>query len=170
MSKFKKNGLFSRLRAGRIGTSPMLTVLLILGGFMIIYNIVLLIYLFLCTISDIRYKKISLIQSLCFFIIGILFQIYFGSLSFHTILSLIPGIFLTLLSIVSSGHIGLGDGIMVTICGLYLGFLEVPAIMLISCFFVIMYAIILGFIKKKQLKTVPFAPFLFISCTVTSFF
>ena len=136
---------------------------------MIIYNIVLLIYLILCTISDIRYKKISLIQSLCFFIIGILFQIYFGSLSFHTVISLIPGIFLILLSMVSSGQLGPGDGIMVTICGLYLGFIEIPAIILISCFVVIIYAIILGFIRKKRIKAVPYAPFLFIACTVTTF-
>ncbi len=136
---------------------------------MTITNVFLLIYFFFCTISDIRIRKISLIQSLLFFIIGIIIQILQTSSFSYVILSLIPGLFIMVFSVISSGHIGIGDGIMITMIGLYLGFIEVPIIIFFSCIFVLFYAGMSRFIRKKQFKEVPFAPFLLVSCIIIIF-
>ncbi len=131
----------------------------------------LLTYLIICTISDIKYKKISLIQWLIFLVLGIILQLFIEKNEILFLLfSSLPGLLLILLSVISPGHIGIGDGMMIAICGIYTDFTGSVSIIFLSCTSaVIFYILKKVFLKINIPKSYPLAPFLLFSFCIISF-
>ena len=129
------------------------------------YGIALL-FLAILTPEDIRERRISVSKLLFFAVTGIRFRLAVSSFSGYEMIGcLITGGFLILLSILTKEEIGFGDGIAVTVLGLWTGgwftFITVCIALLLSgicgCLF--------GALHKRE--TVPFMPFLLIGMEVS---
>jgi leader peptidase (prepilin peptidase)/N-methyltransferase len=73
----------------------------------------------------------------------------------------ITGFILYLVSMVTKGGIGMGDMKLMAVCGLFLGFSQTTAVLLISLLLTGVIGIIYILLKKASLKSaIPFAPFI----------
>lgn len=76
-------------------------------------------------------------------------------------MGIVPGIVLVLLAFVSGQKIGYGDGMMMIVSGIGLGFTKSMDICLVAVTLVAITAVILFVTRKKKLNdSIPFAPFL----------
>ena len=82
-------------------------------------------------------------------------------------LSLLPGVLLLGLGWLSHWQIGIGDGVMILVIGLWLGLRETIAILLMGMFFCSIFCVVLVLLRKVGRKTeIPFIPFLWIACLI----
>ncbi len=125
-------------------------------------NILIILYMTTATIYDICLKKIPLWLMTIFTTISIAIFLFSTEHSFN-IFSLIPGIFMILLSILSRQALGMGDSIFILTLGLLLSISELICTILFSLFLASFFAIFL-FIKRRNTKqSIPFVPFILIS-------
>jgi leader peptidase (prepilin peptidase)/N-methyltransferase len=76
----------------------------------------------ICSIEDIRKKEIQSIRVLCFGIGGILLHLWQRNQSLYSMLGGIAvGAVVIILSLVSGGIIGIGDGLVLCVAGIYIG-------------------------------------------------
>lgn len=128
-------------------------------------KIVLLSLLGLCTWEDIRKKEVTVIYILLFGIGGVILHLFSPSCSIYSVLwGISLGLFVMVVSVVSRGGIGMGDGILLAVTGVYLGGtknleLFVTGLLLSSIWAVILVA----FRKKKGKEPFAFVPFLLAS-------
>lgn len=116
------------------------------------------------SIEDIRQKKITVMITLFSGIIGILLHLFFQNQSIYEMLTgVLTGTFILLLSRLTKGRIGMGDGIIFMLTGLYLGLMDNLILMCISFSLAGLWGIFLIFIKNNSKnEKIPFVPFLFI--------
>ncbi len=129
--------------------------------------IILLTYLFLSSIFDIRFKKIPPFIIFLFCICSITFDIYN-----HNIISLfsfIPGAIMLIISLISEHSLGLGDCLIFFSLGLLLSLYEILLILLFALFFVSLIGIFIFLIRRDKKQSLPFVPFIFLSCTLLLF-
>ncbi len=116
------------------------------------------------SIEDIRQKKITISITLFSGMIGIFLHLFFWNQSIYTmLLGMLPGIGLLGLSRLTKGKIGMGDGLVFMLTGLYLGLSENLLLMCISFFLAGIWGILLlvvGHCGKNE--RMPFVPFLFL--------
>lgn len=128
-------------------------------------NLLLGIMLFYCAYKDFKYQKISLsIVGITF--VGIVILSFIGKefILFNTIGGFAIGLLLMLISKITRGQIGMGDGIIFSITGFGFGFWNNLYLLLYSLTFCAITAIILIILKKiNRKKTIPFIPFVFFS-------
>ena len=114
------------------------------------------------SIEDIRQKKITAVITLIFSIIGILLQVWNGDHSVVQILSgMALGVCIMGFSYLTKGKIGIGDGMILVMTGIYLGIVDNLRLLSISFFLAGIWGIlllVLGFDKQTK---IPFVPFLF---------
>lgn len=123
------------------------------------------VYLLIGTYTDIKYKSINLLTSLFFFIFALLYFCIFTKLGLTDfIIRETPGILLIVTSLIFKAHVGLGDGIILLVCGLFLGITDLFAILFFSCILLFIFALY-KVIRCKVSKsyTIPYIPFLFLS-------
>jgi leader peptidase (prepilin peptidase)/N-methyltransferase len=122
------------------------------------------IWLLLCSWQDFRKKKIHI--ALIFLGgIGILICSFLsGELVFSSrIAGFSLGLTLLLLNPVTSRQIGIGDGLIVSILGIGLGFNQLAFILTYSLFGAAILAVgLILFRKAGRKRTMPFVPFLFL--------
>lgn len=81
--------------------------------------------------------------------------------------SLLPGVLLLGLGWLSQWQIGFGDGVIILVMGLWLGFQETVVVLLIGMFLCSIFCGGLVFFRKVGRKTkIPFVPFLWIACLI----
>ncbi len=142
--------------------------------------IISVLYICVCCCFDIKSKKIPIVL----FIIGgflsvidIMMQSILGNISEvlpGKLIGLLPGVFLLLLSRLTNEKVGEGDGILLMILGVMLGF---DSILIISCTALFLQSIVACFllvVKKADKQTkIPYVPFLlagFITIIVSNIF
>lgn len=130
---------------------------IILAGILLIYS----------SITDIKKREISGNAMLIFSVLGIICCALSGSTGLlDIILGIGVGIFMIVISIVTKGELGLGDGILLCVTGLYFGFIGNLQLLLMSLLFSAVFSIVLYF-KNRNLKAeYPFVPFLFLSYSI----
>ncbi|MCL2050567.1 MAG: prepilin peptidase [Lachnospiraceae bacterium] len=125
-------------------------------------NFMILIFLFLSTLFDIKSKKIPL-QLIIIFgltIIGISLQ-YGRFNSWEILVRIMPGIFLLLISFVTKEAIGYGDGIVILLIGLGMDIQVMVSFIMIAFLLSAIVSIIILIKKKGDRQTrLPFMPFL----------
>ena len=85
------------------------------------------------SLEDIREKKITVNITLFSGIIGIVMHLLFQNQSIYEMLAgMLPGVGILLLSRLTKGKIGMGDGIVFMLTGLYLGFGKNMMLMFLS--------------------------------------
>lgn len=126
--------------------------------------LLLLFYLIVCCYTDLKKHTINLLISIIFTLLGIITGIFLFDYSFISMtISLIPGISLFVISLIFPASLGLGDGLIFTICGIYLGINFTIQLLFLSLVISCIFSILL-IIKKHSLKyQFPLAPFIFVS-------
>lgn len=116
------------------------------------------------SLEDIRRKKITVKLTLLSGIAGILLHMLFQNQSiFEMLAGAVPGVFVLVASYLSKSKIGMGDGIVFMLTGLYLGLVENLRLMFVSFFLASLWGLYLLIIKRcEKSKRIPFVPFLFL--------
>ena len=119
----------------------------------------------ICATEDLRKKQIHLNLVLAFGILGIVFHMLGQE---HTIENILFGMgvggVLLLLSILTGGKIGIGDGVLLVVTGIYLGLEQNLMLFAGSLFICALYALlVLVLRKKKRNDTVAYVPFVLVS-------
>lgn len=119
----------------------------------------------LCTVTDCaqqRIEKSVLLAGLVCGIIATAWRLTQGGQSWYeVVLAVTPGTVLSILGVTAKGKIGRGDGDMVFILGLFLGWELCMAVLCTACLFAAVFAgggLAMGKLKKSS--RIPFAPFL----------
>ncbi len=138
------------------------------------YLLIFLSYFFLSSIYDLKNKSVPNLLHILFILVGFPVFIYFNFLSetglrpdlvICSLVRFIPGIVLSLISIVSRGGLGIGDAVFITVSALFIP-LNYILILIISGFMTAFIAsiiiLIYGKLKGKHLYTIslPFIPFM----------
>jgi len=122
------------------------------------------IWLLLCSWQDFRKKKIHIALIIIGGLIILIYSFLSEDLAFsNRIAGLTLGLILLLLNPVTGGQIGIGDGLIVSILGIGLGFNHLAFILAYSLFGSAAFAVGLILFRKAGRKfTMPFIPFLFL--------
>lgn len=117
------------------------------------------------TITDIRSKRVSILACILLTVVGIVGRILDGNMEPISLLTgVIPGLIMILISIISKGRLGLGDGIIVICMGLLMGVTLVIETLIIALFLVLIVSVVLLARKKVAFNSsLPFVPFLFVA-------
>ncbi|HKM34270.1 MAG TPA: prepilin peptidase [Lachnospiraceae bacterium] len=120
-----------------------------------------------CCYFDLKYKRIPVALLVTAGIVSLADLIMHGVLGslpnifLSRIIGMIPGTLLLLLSRLTKEKIGQGDGILLIILGLFMGFDGILVILCIGLFLQSLLACFLLIIKKADIQTkIPFVPFL----------
>lgn len=130
-----------------------------------------LLFVFWNSISDICKKEISMLSVLVFSIVRLFYllfctvqgQVQLAEIIAVLLMGMLPGLILCVMGRVSRGAIGMGDGIVVVVIGLYIGWKQTITMMMYALFFAFLWSVALLITKKyTQNSRFPFVPFLFI--------
>ncbi|MBQ5446335.1 MAG: prepilin peptidase [Lachnospiraceae bacterium] len=137
----------------------------------IIEDLILLLFLFICSYEDLRTRHINFFVCIVTELIYIFILIFLNRFNFlYIILGLIPGALIYLSSILFNGQIGKGDGIIIAVIGTMAGILKVTRILLIAFILVLVICTPILIILRKSLKTrLPFVPFILLSFIIIKF-
>ena len=76
----------------------------------------------LCSLEDIKHKKLTIICILMFGVGGMILHLFTPICSIYSILwGMLLGCAMILVSIITRGSVGMGDGILLVVTGVYLG-------------------------------------------------
>lgn len=130
-----------------------------------ISKIIIGLLLFISTIKDIKSKSISLLLVIISCVCLILIMPFNNVITIKSaILGTLVGFFIILVSKLTKGQIGIGDGIILLATGLGLGVWDNIALLLFALFLSAICCFILLALRLVNLKMkIPFIPFLFIS-------
>lgn len=110
---------------------------------------------------DIRKRRISILSVTVFGIGGIFYEFLNGREIPLVLLGLIPGFVLLLVSRATDDAVGMGDGLLMLVLGLYLGWGGALEVLLLALFLSALWAgVLLAVLKKRRNYEFPFAPFL----------
>lgn len=126
---------------------------------------VLLGLLSLCSWEDIRKKELTIPYILLFGIGGVWLHLFFPVCSIYSIIGgTLLGAAMVLASLASKGGIGMGDGILLVVTGVYLGGSRNLKLFFMGLLLAACWSLgLLAFRKKKGNETIAFAPFLLLS-------
>lgn len=129
-------------------------------------------YLSVLSILDIRFRKMPVWLLVVGGIVGIGYQIWRwvkgDSISIVLIGGgVIVGLIFLVVSKITGQALGYGDGIIILILGIYLGFWDLSVVLMIAFFAASVMAMVLIVVKRgKRKRTMPFVPFLCIGYVV----
>lgn len=113
------------------------------------------------TWTDFRKRQVSLIIIGIFAVIGLGWIVYQGEFSAALLFSIGPGMFFLGLSVLTGGAVGMGDGWLITVLGIFLKPEELYEMLLAAVLISAVWSgILMGVFKKKRNTEIPFVPFL----------
>lgn len=117
-----------------------------------------------CSLEDLRNRKVLVNPILAFGIVGVCLHLYYRNLSIYSVLAgVFVGVILLLVGAIT-GKIGAGDGLVLLVSGIYLGFWDNARLLFHGLVFCgIWSAIQLLLRKKKRQDEIAFIPFLFLA-------
>ena len=120
-----------------------------------------LVFIVSFAVQDLLHRTVPLKPALVFAAAGIILAILHPRGSFVSYaLSLLPGLFVFASCCVSRGGIGAGDGLAVTILGLFLSLPEVLLVLMSGFLLAAVFAAFLFIRKRCSSAAFPFLPFL----------
>lgn len=123
------------------------------------------------SIEDIKQKEITVTITLFSGIVGVVLHLLFQNQSIYDMLAgVLPGIFLLVLCRLTGGKIGMGDGIVFMLTGLYLGLFENLILMFLSFLLAGVCGLFLSAIRHcGRTEKLPLIPFLFLGYSLMLF-
>lgn len=130
-----------------------------------VVKILVIAMLSITSIMDLRCKKINLFLLIPFLMSGIICNLYYQLLPITSLVGGVGiGIVLLIISFVTRGKIGSGDGVILMVTGIFLGFYDNLLLLLSATFLsAIVGAFILCIKGMNKNYEIPFIPFLLIS-------
>lgn len=118
-----------------------------------------------CTIEDVRKKRILLGPVFILGIVGLILHLYYRNISVCNMLAgCLIGVILLLVSKLTGGKIGIGDGLILIVTGIYLGYEDNVMLFMHGLLFCGIWSLLLLVLKKKKgSDEVPFVPFLLLA-------
>lgn len=118
-----------------------------------------------CSLEDIKQKKLTVLYILMFGVGGVFLHLVAPVCSIYSMLwGMLLGLALILVSMVTRGSVGLGDGILLVVTGVYLGGSRNLELFMIGLLLAALWSLGLMVVKKKKGKEeIAFVPFLLIS-------
>ena len=111
--------------------------------------------------KDIRKKEVSLWTILMFAVIGVIRSACVEGINVRRLAAIGIGGMVVVLSVLSKGEVGMGDGFLLMAMGTVLSAEQILGTLLIGLFCCCIWGIILLFLPKTGRKTeIPFVPFL----------
>jgi Type II secretory pathway, prepilin signal peptidase PulO and related peptidases len=128
-------------------------------------KIILLALLGWCSLEDVKQKKLTVMYILMFGVGGIFLHLMAPVCSIYSILwGMLLGLALILVSLVTRGSVGVGDGILLAVTGVYLGGSKNLELFMMGLLLAALWSLGLVVVKKKKGKEeIAFVPFLLIS-------
>lgn len=116
----------------------------------------------ICSYEDIKQKEIHCMTVLIFGVAGILLHLYQREISIYSLLfGVLVGIAIMFFSALSGGMIGMGDGLVLSVTGIYLGGSKNTELLIIGLLLAAVVSLVLVVFKKRTRKdTIPFIPYL----------
>lgn len=129
------------------------------------HKIIVLGLLGLCSLEDVKHRQLTIIYILMFGIGGVILHLFVPACSIYSILcGMLLGVFMILISAVTRGSVGMGDGILLVVTGVYLGGYANLVLLLIGLLLSALWSLgLLAFKKKKKKDEIAFVPFLLLS-------
>lgn len=113
------------------------------------------------SILDLRRKRISLLVTIFYGLLGVGYQIATDKIGGWMVVSLLPGLLALFLAKLTKEKIGYGDGFILLALGCYLNIEEMVLVSMVAvCFAGILALILLVFFHKNRDYAIPFVPFL----------
>lgn len=135
----------------------------ILPGILLLYS----------SYTDVKRREISGLWLCIFGVLGLFCQIFGRSITlFQCLLGVLIGIILICVSIMTKGKLGFGDGLLLCITGLFLGFNSNALLIMGAVFLSAIFSVLLALksaikdsigLKHAMNIEFPFVPFLFIT-------
>ncbi len=127
--------------------------------------------LFLIALQDMKRKDISISMLLVLGILAVVFHMIYEKRSIYDmLLGAAIGCVLMALSLISGGKIGMGDGVLITMTGLWWGFWDNLMMLFLSTALMGATGIILIIAgKKNKDDEIPYAPYLFFTAVAALF-
>ncbi len=124
--------------------------------------------LLVCSITDLRFRKISRAAAAVYFVLAAAAHLLLADISLPDVLpGLLPGLACLLLSVLTEEAIGYGDGILVVICGFSLGVWQCLGILMLAFMLAGLFGVMLLVIKKGNKKSrIAFVPFLLLGTLI----
>ncbi len=118
-----------------------------------------------CSLEDLKYKHLTVIYILMFGIGGVVLHLFMPVCSIYSILcGMLIGAFMLLVSLITRGSVGLGDGILLVVTGVYLGGYGNLVLMMMGLLLASFWSLGLLALKRRQRKDeIAFVPFLLLS-------
>ena len=115
-------------------------------------------------VEDLRKKTISARYLPLFAIAGMGLRLFLQNLSVVSILlGMAVGLAMMGLSVLTRGSIGMGDGMLLVVSGVFLGGATNVELLFTGLFYAAVFSLgILVFGKRKKYREIPFIPFLFL--------
>lgn len=118
----------------------------------------------LTAMDDLKTKQVRVLEIIVFGILGIIINIIYKP---HTLISVLGGVGIGLLTIlfsyISKEKIGMGDAYIITVTGLYLGFIDTAVLLWISSLLAAITGLVLIRKYDNAKMEIPFVPFLLIA-------
>lgn len=128
----------------------------------LVNNLSVFVMLGICSMEDIKNKRIQLKWLAGFAAEGIwIWCVLTKQPVLQILAAMFPGMLLSLFSYISQGGIGFGDGLLVMVIGVFLGAADTIQVLLYAVFLSALWALFLFTVKKKGKEhEIPFIPFL----------
>lgn len=119
----------------------------------------------LCSLEDIRHKRLTVVYILMFGIGGVILHLFAPVCSIYSMLwGMLLGLAMMMLSATTRGNVGMGDGILLVVTGVYLGGSENLALFMMGLLLSALWSLGLLVLKKKSRKEeIAFVPFLLLA-------
>ena len=127
--------------------------------------------LFLAGLSaeDVREKKISVYTVLIFAVLAVIYRAFTNQLFWmEMIISLVPGVMMILLAILTKEGIGYGDGMTVIVLGLWTNVWFTTGVLCVAILLSGIFGSVWLTVKKRE--AIPFVPFLLAGLEVMLFY
>lgn len=117
------------------------------------------------SVEDIKSRRLGVCMLCSFGILGVMLHLLFEK---EEIVSILGGAFigaaLIAISFLTRGRVGLGDGMALTVTGIFLGFEKNLMLFMVSQCLTACFALFLLVVKKKERNyEIPYIPFLLVS-------
>lgn len=128
--------------------------------------ILLFTYLIFCSYTDIKkryiYQKPTITISILISICQLTYILINNNNIISFLMSLIPGISMFILSLITGESIGYGDSILLALCAICVGFWHGFFIIMCSFIYSAIFSLFFLIKVKNTSETIPFVPFIFL--------
>lgn len=128
------------------------------------------VYIVICTVTDMKSRQISIVVSIIFGIIGTVILLSGKGAAFTSgVFGAVTGGAVILLSKLTNGAIGMGDGTAFTVIGIYIGAVKNIELFLVSSFLCAIVSVVMLLTGKyKNSYSLPFMPFVACATVITA--